>query len=364
MVVPPWYEMPSRGYGGLEAIVSALVDAMVDRGHDVTLFGAGERSGTRARFVSTTPQVQHARLGETLPDVTHVARVHRLLAAGDFDVIHDHTTPGPLAAGRLACPTVVTVHGPVDGDLGDYYAAIGDTVKLVAISHSQRAHRPDLPWLATVHNGMCVPPGEPTPDPAGPVMWLARFNPDKGPDLAITAARAAGLPLVLAGRCHEPGELRLFERVIAPMLDDDVKLVLSPHRTHAMRLLAQARCLLLPLRWSEPFGMVMIEAMALGVPVVALRRGSVPEIVEDGVTGFICDTADELPAALHRVDTLDRSACVRRVRDLFSAPRMAQHYEAVYQAALADQFPSVPNIPGVSSVPSGQSIVDYGVVHS
>jgi glycosyltransferase involved in cell wall biosynthesis len=354
MVVPPWYEMPPRGYGGLEAIVSALVDALVERGHDVTLFGAGPTSGTRAHFVSATPQLQHARLGETLPDVTHVARVDRLLAEGEFDIVHDHTIPGPLAAGRRSAPTVVTVHQPVDGDLGDYYEALGDIVRLIAISRSQRRQRPDLPWIATVHNGLSMPREDPTPDPAGPVMWLARFNPDKGPDLAIEACRAAGLPLVLAGRCHEPGELRLFERIIQPMLDDDVELVLSPTRTHALRLLARARCLLLPLRWAEPFGMVMIEAMSLGVPVVALRRGSVPEIVADGVTGFVCDTPEELPDALRRVDALDRSACVGRVRDHFCAAGMAAQYEQVYRAAIAEHSP----------VHSGQSMVDYGMVHS
>jgi glycosyltransferase involved in cell wall biosynthesis len=349
MVVPPWYEMPPRGYGGLEAIVSALVDALIDRGHDVTLFGAGPGSGTRASFVSTCPTTQSDRLGEALPELTHVARVQALLRAGDFDVIHDHTTAGPLAAGRLAAPTVATVHGPVDGELGDYLEAIGDTVGLVAISHSQRSHRPQLNWIATVHNGLNPPAPVPAPDPAGPVMWLARFNPDKGPDLAIEACRAAGLPLVLAGRCQEPGERRMLELHIVPRLGDDVELVISPHRTKAMALLAKARCLLLPLRWREPFGMVMIEAMALGVPVVALRRGSVPEIVQDGVTGFIRDTPEQLPAALLRVGEIDRSACVRRVREHFSAACMAQRYEAVYRTAIEKH--------------AKQSIVDYGTVH-
>jgi glycosyltransferase involved in cell wall biosynthesis len=346
MVVPPWYEMPPRGYGGLEAIVSALVDALVERGHDVTLFGAGERSATRARFVAATPTPQYARLGETLPDVTHTARVHRLLAGASFDVIHDHTMPGPLVAGRQASPTVVTVHGAVDGDLGDYLDAVGDIVQLVAISRSQRSVRPHLPWVATVHNGVSlpVPPMQPND---GPVMWLARFNPDKGPDLAIEACRAAGMSLVLAGRCQEAGERHHLERDIEPKLDGDVEVVLNPDRAASMRRLARARCLLLPLRWREPFGMVMIEAMSLGIPVVALGRGSVPEIVEDGVTGFICAEPEELPAALRRVHEIDRHACVRRVEQYFSAGLMAQRYEEVYRRAMAEARPST---------------VDYGMV--
>jgi glycosyltransferase involved in cell wall biosynthesis len=338
MVVPPWYELPPSGYGGLEAICAALVDALVDRGHDVTLFGAGQRSGTKGHFVSTVSTAQHRRLGESMPDVLHVARVTQLLAGAGFDVIHDHTVPGPLVAGRRASPTVVTVHGAVDGELGDYYEAVGGDVRLVAISHDQRSVRPDLPWIATVHNGMKVPAAAPTPASPGPVLWLARFNPDKGPDLAIAACRAAGLPLVLAGKCNEPAEERYLSEVVAPLAGDDVDILINADRRSTTSALRAARCLLLPLRWREPFGMVMIEAMAVGVPIVALRQGSVPEIVEDGVTGIICHRAEDLPAALGRVAALDRQACVDRVRRFFSAEVMARRYEAVYRQAISDQF--------------------------
>ena len=341
MVVPPWYELPPSGYGGLEMICAALVDGLVDRGHDVTLFGAGEQTGTKARFVSTTSSLQYQRLGETLPDVLHAALVNTMIADGGFDVIHDHTTPGALSAPRLTTPTVVTVHGAVTGELGDYYEAVGDAVRLVAISRAQRSLRPHLPWIATVHNGVNVP-AEPGPPPAahpdGPVMWLARFNPDKGPDLAIEACRAAGLPLILAGKCNEPAEERYLERVIAPMLDESIDVMVNADRAAILARLRQARCLIMPIRWEEPFGMVMIEAMAEGVPVVALRRGAVPEIVQHEVTGFICDRPDDLPAALLRAHELDPAACVRRVRSRFSADYMAERYEAVYNQAIAEHF--------------------------
>jgi glycosyltransferase involved in cell wall biosynthesis len=344
MVAPPWYELPPRGYGGLEMICSALVDGLVDRGHDVTLFGAGTRNGTKARFVSTEPKLQFPRLGETMPDVLHVARAQQMIAREDFDVIHDHTAPGPLSAGRLDIPTVVTVHGAVDGELGDYYEAIGDRVHLVAISHSQRAVRPSLPWIATVHNGIDMrthEPGERCPD--GPVMWLARFNPDKGPDLAIEACQAAGLPLVLAGKCNEAAEERYFEKTVQPLVDDTVEVLINAERDAIMRKLRSARCLIMPIRWREPFGMVMIEAMSLGVPVVALGRGSVPEVVEHGVTGFVCDDIDDLPGALHRVAELDPAACIQRVKDNFSAQIMAERYEAAYLQAIEEhrEYPSV-----------------------
>jgi glycosyltransferase involved in cell wall biosynthesis len=356
MVVPPWYELPPSGYGGLEMICAALVDGLVDRGHEVSLFGAGERTGTKATFVSTTSSLQYPRLGETLPDVLHAARVNRLVADGGFDVIHDHTTPGALSAPRLTTPTVVTVHGAVTGELGDYYEAVGDSARLVAISRAQRALRPELPWIATVHNGLImpaepVPPRDPQPD--GPVMWLARFNPDKGPDLAIEACRAAGLPLILAGKCNEPAEERYLEKVIAPMLDESIDVVVNADRGSIMEKLRSARCLIMPIRWEEPFGMVMIEAMAEGVPVVALRRGAVAEIVQHDVTGYICDRPEDLPAALLRAPELDPAACIRRVRSRFSADYMAERYEAVYATAIAEHFTVPPTAP--SRVPAAPS---------
>jgi glycosyltransferase involved in cell wall biosynthesis len=322
-------------------ICASLVDGLVDRGHHVTLFGAGQRSGTKAEFVSTSEELQFPRLGETLPDVLHTAQVNTMIADGDFDVIHDHTTPGALAAPRLTTPTVVTVHGAVTGELGDYYEAVGDAVRLVAISRAQRSLRPHLPWIATVHNGLTVPaePGPPpAPRPDGPVMWLARFNPDKGPDMAIEACRAAGLPLILAGKCNEPAEERYLDRVIKPMLDDTIDVMVNADRAAIMAKLRHARCLIMPIRWEEPFGMVMIEAMAEGVPVVALRRGAVAEIVQHEVTGFICDRPEDLPKALLRAHELDPAACIRRVRSRFSADYMAERYEAVYSKAIAEHL--------------------------
>src|SRR5262245_25529626 len=139
MVVPPWYELPPTGYGGLEMIVWDLVDTLVERGHEVTLFGAGRRTGTRARFVSTTPEPQYRRMGESMPDVLHAALAYRLITTRQFDVVHDHTMAGPLAASWPDTPVVATVHGAVTGDLGHYLGAIGDRVRLVAISDAQRA---------------------------------------------------------------------------------------------------------------------------------------------------------------------------------------------------------------------------------
>ncbi len=342
MVAPPWYEIPPVGYGGLEVITAALVDGLVGRGHEVTLFGAGNRTGTRARFVSTSGQLQYPRLGELMPAVMHTARVNRLIADGDFDVVHDHTTDGPMTAPARPVPTVVTVHGAVNGEYGDYVAALGDSVRLVAISRAQRLLRPRLNWVATVHNALpptAIEGGAATPD--GPVLWLARFTADKGPDLAVEACKAARVPLVLAGKCGGEPERRYLDEEVRPRLDDSIELLVNPDRPATRRLLHEARCLIMPIRWSEPFGMVMIEAMAVGTPVVALRCGAVPELVRHGVTGWIADCAEELPDLLHRVGEIDAAECTRHVRTNFSAAVMAGRYERVYVEALGRPAPAV-----------------------
>ncbi|MGK5742568.1 glycosyltransferase family 4 protein [Micromonospora sp. URMC 103] len=335
MVVPPWLSVPPPGYGGLEQVVAGLVDALTQRGHAVTLFGAGEHHGTTAQaFVSTEAELQYRRLGESLPELAHLARVRRLIDAADFDVVHDHTTIGPLVAGRRAVPTVATVHGNPVGEYGDVLSDTDRGVGLVAVSHAQRGLNPALPWVGTVHNALEVRDLPHKSAPAsGPVLWLARFSPDKGPDIAIRACRAAGLPLLLAGKCNEPAERRYYDEVVKPMLGGDVEVVLNGDRQAAVRMLLDARCLIMPIQWEEPFGMVMLEAMATGTPVVALGRGAAPELVRSGVTGLICDDVEQLPAALREVGRLDPGDCVAHVAANYSTARMAQGYEQVYRRA-------------------------------
>ncbi|MDG4804932.1 glycosyltransferase family 4 protein [Micromonospora sp. WMMD980] len=336
MVVPPWLSVPPPGYGGLETLVAGLVDALIDRGHAVTLFGAGTEHGTAAEFVSTCDELQYDRMGESLPELAHLAHVDRLLDPADFDLVHDHSTIGPLVAGRRRVPTVATVHGNPVGEYGTVLSNTDRGVGLIAISHAQRRANAGLPWVGTVHNAMPLRdfPHKRAPG-RGPVLWLARFSPDKGPDVAIRACRAAGLPLTLAGKCNEPAERRYLEQVVGPLLDDDVDLVVNADRDTVLRLLLDARCLVMPIQWAEPFGMVMVEAMATGTPVVALRRGAVPELVRPGLTGLVCDRTEELAAALRAVADLDPADCITHVARNFSVERMAADHEAVYRAFLA-----------------------------
>jgi glycosyltransferase involved in cell wall biosynthesis len=355
MVVPPWSEVPPPGYGGIEQVCADLIDALAARGHRVTLIGAGEHTGAAASFVSTVREPPFERLGHTLPELRHAAAVERLLAAGGFDVVHDHTVPGVVTAPQRPIPTVATVHGSPTGELGDVLRSVDRSVAMVAISYAQRGLGVGLPWTATIHNGLAKPPEFETPQrpEVRPVMWLGRFNPDKGPDLAIHACREAGLPLVLAGKANEDYEQRYLEDVIRPMLHEGVEIIVNGSRDHTNSLLAAARCLILPIRWEEPFGMVMIEAMAVGTPVVALRHGAAPEVVVHNKTGLICDDPGELPDALHAAGDLDPAVCSAHVRDSFSADLMARRYERVYRrwAATGPPLGSTAGGPKAAGVP-------------
>jgi glycosyltransferase involved in cell wall biosynthesis len=356
MLVPPWYELPPAGYGGLEQMCAALADALVEQGHQVTVFGAGTRTGTSAKFVSTVARTQYPRLGEGMPEMLHVTRANRLIEEHEVDVVHDHTAAGLLTAANRSVPTVATVHNNPAGEIGDFLAGIDPAVGLVAISSAQRRLRTDLPWTATVHNGLAtaqVPDAVTRPevvaDDDRPVLWLARFSPDKGPDLAIQACRAARLPLVLAGKCTEPGEQRYLRDVIAPMLGPDTELVLNADRRRVRSLLRNARCLLMSIRWQEPFGMVMVEAMAEGTPVVALDRGAVREVVKPGVSGLICTEPDELPDALRQVTRIDPEGCRTHVQQFFSADLMARRYSRVYRSVMSSTLHTQPLMAGVTN---------------
>lgn len=341
LIAPPYFEVPPTAYGGVEAVVADLADALVDRGHKVTLLGAG-RPGTLASFVAVRERAVPERLGEPFPEVLHAVQtrreIERIAREDGLDVVHDHTLAGPLNAAAYAAlglPTVVTVHGPVNNDLYGYYQALGEDVHLVAISDRQRALAPDLNWIATVHNALRLDSWPFRRDKENYALFLGRFSPDKAPHLALEAAHQAGVPLVLAGKCAEPAEKDYFERMVVPRLTSSDHVFGVADAAQKRELLAGARCLLFPVCWEEPFGMVMIEAMACGTPVVALRAGAVPEVVADGLTGIICDSPGALPQALHDVQFIDPQACREHVASRFSAASLAMGYEDAYRRALA-----------------------------
>jgi glycosyltransferase involved in cell wall biosynthesis len=334
MVAPPWFELPPVGYGGIESIVADLVDQLAERGHEVTLIGAGRHLTRASRFIPVFERPPTERLGTPLPEVLHAAAVAEVLRDLDVDLVHDHTLAGPLLADGRDVPTMVTMHGPVTGELGEYYERLGRTVNLVAISGAQRRLNPRLNWVGTVHNAVDVS-SFPYLDRKGDyVLWLGRFCHDKGAHLAIEVARAAGLRIMLAGKCNEGAEQDYFARFVEPELGPRVEYVGEADATLKRELLAHARALVFPIQWEEPFGMVMIEAMACGTPVVALARGSVPEVVVHEETGLVVGDVADLVGALRSVSDLDPAACRRHVEERFDLTVMATGYESVYRRLL------------------------------
>jgi glycosyltransferase involved in cell wall biosynthesis len=338
MVAAPWYDVPPSSYGGIEAMVADLVDRLSDRGHEVTLIGAGRNLTAASRFIAVFDEPPSSRLGEALPEIVYAAAVGRILADLDVDLVHDHSLAGPLLARGRPVPTVITMHGPVAGDHGDIMANLGSTVHVVAISDAQRTDRPDLNWAGAVYNAIDVDafPYVTTKDDF--VLWMGRFTPDKGPELAIDAARAAGTPIKLAGKRSEPAEQEFFDEAIATRLGQGVEYVGEADEDAKRQLFARARALVFPIQWDEPFGMVMVEAMACGTPVVATRRGSVAEIVRDGETGIVVEAdadIDTIAAAIHAAVDIDPARCRAWVRTRFTPEHMADGYEKIYRSVLA-----------------------------
>ncbi|MFL6128951.1 MAG: glycosyltransferase family 4 protein [Mycobacteriales bacterium] len=334
LVAPPWFEVPPQGYGGIEALCADLADGLVACGHEVHLFASGSR-GTDAHFIRTYEDPPSERVGDPILEMIHAARVAAAMTDMQLDIVHDHTLAGPLLARARRCPTMLTVHGPLDGELGDYLELLGSTVHLVAISAAQRRSRPELNWAATIPNALRVADYPFRAEKEDYALFLGRMNPEKGAHVAIEVAREAGCRLLIAAKCNEPAEQAYFDEQVAPRLGDGVEWLGEADADRKRQLLGAARCLLFPLRWEEPFGLVMIEALACGTPVVALRRGSVPEIVVDGVTGYVRDDAAELPPLLSQVDALDAKACRRRAEEEFDLPVMISRYEQAYRAVIA-----------------------------
>ncbi|MDQ1626389.1 MAG: hypothetical protein QOI54_133 [Actinomycetota bacterium] len=333
VVAPPFFEVPPAAYGGIEAMLALLVDGLVERGHDVTLIGAG-RQKTKGDFVATYDQPCSDQLGDPLVELTHAARADRILRALDVELVHDHSTAGPALAGRRRTPVVVTVHGPVGGAWGDYLGATEDAVSLVAISRAQIRLAPRLRWAGVVHNALetaQIPFREHKEDF---LLWLGRMSPDKAPHVAIEAARRTGRHIVLAAKCTEASECAYFEGFVRPLLGDGVEWRAEVTREEKYALLGAAAALVFPIDWEEPFGMVMLEAMACGTPVLALARGAVPEVVADGTTGFVSRTFQELVDSVSRLAEIAPAACRAHVEARFGVDRMVGGYEAIFRRCL------------------------------
>jgi glycosyltransferase involved in cell wall biosynthesis len=332
-IAPVWFPVPPTGYGGIELVVGNLCDELVDRGHDVTLFASGG-SGTKARLVSPTEELPDpALLGNPWLETHHAFSAY--LHASEFDLVHDHsgiTGPalGALLGGRP--PVVHTLHGPWNEPNRRFYGAIQDRVHLVAISATQRAAAPGIRMAGTVHNGIDVDAYPLVEDKEPFLIYIGRANPEKGPTLAIEVARRAKMPLVMIVKRNEPFELSYWEEIVAPLVTDDVEVLENVTHAAKVDLLGRASAMIFPIQWPEPFGLVMVEAMASGTPVVACPAGAAVELVEEGVTGFLRSSLDDLTDAIGRTAQCSPRACRERVAQLFSVRSMVNGYEQIFRS--------------------------------
>ncbi len=337
-IAPLFESVPPLRYGGTERVVHWLTEELVGMGHDVTLFATGD-SRTSAKLVPMRAQGERfARNFEynNAPYARMIELVRR--QADQFDVLHFHIDFHPFSVfTRQSTPFLTTLHGRLDqGWIPQIYDLFPE-VPLVSISDRQRAPMPHLNYAATILHGMPRDLLRPVADGQDYFAFLGRISPEKGIEAAIRIASAAGVKLVVAAKVGEE-DAPYYAEVIAPLLEGDaVEFIGEIDDSQKPAFLSDAKALLFPIDWPEPFGLVMIEAMACGCPVIAFRKGSVPEVIEDGHTGFIVDTVDEAVSACARLPELDRAAVRARFEGRWTAERMARDYVALYQKLIAGQ---------------------------
>ena len=331
-IAPLIESVPPRLYGGTERIVSYLTEALVGLGHDVTLFASGD-SITSAELAPCCTRALRLdpTAGDTIPHfMLMIDKVRE--RAEEFDILHFHIDLFQFPLFRsLAARTLTTLHGRQDlGDLKPFYSRFGE-MPLVSISNDQRKPIPHANFVATIHHGIPVDLHRPSFEQGSYLAFLGRISPEKRPDRAIRIARAAGVPLKIAAKVDKVDE-DYFRNEILPLIDGpDVEFIGEINEREKTKILGEAAALLFPVDWPEPFGLVMIEAMACGTPVLAFRCGSIPEVIEDGVTGKVVKCEEEAIAALPEILSYDRRAVRRRFEDRFTATRMAKDYVSTYR---------------------------------
>jgi glycosyltransferase involved in cell wall biosynthesis len=338
-IAPLAESVPPKLYGGTERVVAWLVDELVSLGHEVTLFASGD-SRTRAKLHPVWPQALRLGRPRTDPAAACAALLEAVGQYADkFDVIHAHIDwmHLPLLR-RLNVPFLTTMHGRLDfPGLPELIRAFR-SAPFVSISNNQRRPLGEANWLGTIYHGLPADLFQPSYGRGGYLAFLGRLTADKGPEAAIRIARAAGMPLRIAAKLPR-AERQYFKQRLEPQIDGrQIRLVGEVNDEAKQRFLADAAALLFPIDWPEPFGLVMIEAMACGTPVIAFRSGSVPEVIDEGITGFIAETEADAVQAIQRLDKLSRYEVRAQFERRFTAKRMAQGYVAHYRA-LVDARP-------------------------
>jgi glycosyltransferase involved in cell wall biosynthesis len=333
MLAPPWIPVPPPGYGGIEQVIALLATELTERGNTVALFAA-PGTESQAEVLSPLEGPHPDEIQISLYEVDHVASAFARIeeAHEPFDVIHDHCGFTAFAfADRIDMPMIHTLHGPFTDETGAFYARHGYKAKAVALSRYQAEQAPDqLDVVAVIGNPIVVDDFPFRAEKEDYLLWIGRFNPDKGPERAIAAARQADAPLVLAGPV-QPGNEEFFAQEVEPLIDGEQIRYIGEVGEEKADLYAKARALLMPIRWPEPFGLVMTEAMACGTPVIAFPEGSAPEIVLDGETGFVVEDEGQMAASVERLGEIDPERCRESARERFDVTAVAEAYEQAYE---------------------------------
>jgi glycosyltransferase involved in cell wall biosynthesis len=341
-VAPLTEAVPPKLYGGTERVVAFLTDALVAMGHEVTLFASGD-SVTSAKLEPMHPRALRFDTGLRDAIAPHMLMLEQVASRADeFDVLHCHLDYWPFSLfSRLATPFLTTLHGRLDlPELKPIYRCF-DEVPLVSISDAQRRPLPEANFVATVHHGLPTDLLLPRPVRPGYLAFLGRICPEKCPDRAIEIARRTGIPLKMAAKVDRV-DAEYHETLIRPMIDGKhIEHIGEIGDAEKADFLSGAQALLLPIDWPEPFGLVMIEAMACGTPVIAFNAGSVPEVIEDGVTGFVVSNMAEACQAVERLPELSRAVIRARFEQRFSAERMAEDYVGLYRRLAVRRRPAL-----------------------
>jgi glycosyltransferase involved in cell wall biosynthesis len=336
ILAPPWLPIPPPAYGGTENVLDALARGLKNAGHDVVLCTTGDSTCPVDR-TSVFQKAIGVGSGSSVDEIRHV--LHAYEEVQDCDLVHDHTLVGPLYSAAFPdLPVVTTNHGPFNAELIDLYRVLSDRVPVIAISEHQASTATGVQIAAVIHHGVSLADFPVGKGGGGYAMFLGRMHPGKAPHVAAQIAREAGFPLKIAAKMNEPAEHAYFEEMVRPLLGGNVEYVGEVDRPAKLALLSQAECLLNPIAWPEPFGMVMIEALACGTPVLTTPFGAAPEIVRDGVVGFVRPGLADLVEALGHVHEIDRVACRTRVAERFSVERMVADHADLYERVAAGRL--------------------------